>query len=88
MHVGYGFILASDNMIFNTFISFSELKSYLDGHLYPVPVFVKMSYKVEHDSVLREIFQDWNKQAHNVHLVSKEGHRIFSHRTQESSFLL
>ena len=48
----------------------------------------KMSYKVEHDSVLREIFQDWNKQAHNVHLVSKEGHRIFSHRTQESSFLL
>ena len=44
-----------------------------------------MSYKVEisadeHETVLGQSIQDWSKQPNDVHLVSKEGHRIFSHR--------
>ena len=46
----------------------------------------RMSYRVEtstdvHEGVLREAIHDWTKQDHDVHLVSKEGHRIFSHKT-------
>jgi len=44
-----------------------------------------MSYKVEistddHESALKEAINEWSKQNHDVHLVSKEGHRIFSHK--------
>ena len=44
-----------------------------------------MSYKVEttaeeHELVLRETIIHWTKQDYDVHLVSKEGHRIFSHK--------
>jgi len=44
-----------------------------------------MSYKVEttaedHEAVLREAIHDWTRQEPDVHLVSKEGHRIFSHK--------
>ena len=44
-----------------------------------------MSYKVEtssdeHEAVLRDAIHNWTKQDYDVHLVSKEGHRIFSHK--------
>ena len=44
-----------------------------------------MSYKVEttaeeHELVLRETIIHWTKQDYDVHLVSKEGCRIFSHK--------
>ena len=44
-----------------------------------------MSYKVEvtaeeHESVLRGTLHDWSRMDPDVHLVSTEGHKIFSHK--------
>ena len=44
-----------------------------------------MSYKVEvtaeeHEAVLRGALTDWTKMDPDVHLVSTEGHKIFSHK--------
>ena len=44
-----------------------------------------MSYKVEvsteeQESLLRETLGHWSRQEHDVHLVSTEGHKIFSHK--------
>ena len=44
-----------------------------------------MSYKVEvsskgQESLLLGTFSDWSRQEHDVHLVSTEGHKIFSHK--------
>ena len=44
-----------------------------------------MSYKVEtekaeHEALLARVMADWSRQEHDVHLVSNEGHKIFSHK--------
>ena len=44
-----------------------------------------MSYKVEtereeHEELLTGVMADWSRQEHDVHLVSIEGHKIFSHK--------
>ena len=44
-----------------------------------------MSYKVEiteeeHSATLSGTLSEWSRQDHDVHLISTEGHRIFSHR--------
>ena len=44
-----------------------------------------MSYKVEitgeeHSATLSGTLSEWSRQDHDVHLISSEGHRIFSHR--------
>ena len=44
-----------------------------------------MSYKVEieteeHEKLLGGVMAGWSRQDHDVHLVSEEGHKVFSHR--------
>jgi len=44
-----------------------------------------MSYKVEterkeHEDLLGAVMADWSRQEYDVHLVSTEGHKIFSHK--------
>ena len=44
-----------------------------------------MSYKVEterkeHEDLLGTVMVDWSRQEYDVHLVSTEGHKIFSHK--------
>lgn len=44
-----------------------------------------MSYKVElqreeHEELLGGVLTGWSRQEHDVHLVSQEGHKVFSHK--------
>ena len=44
-----------------------------------------MSYKVEvereeHELLLGGVIEGWSRQEHDVHLVSNEGHKVFSHK--------
>ena len=44
-----------------------------------------MSYKVElqreeHEELLSGVMEGWSRQEHDVHLVSQEGHKVFSHK--------
>ena len=44
-----------------------------------------MSYKVElqreeHEELLSGVMAGWSRQEHDVHLVSQEGHKVFSHK--------
>ena len=48
-------------------------------------ILLMMSYKVEiteeeHSATLSGTLSEWSRQDHDVHLISSEGHRIFSHR--------
>ena len=46
---------------------------------------INMSYKVEterkeHEELLGRVMAEWSRQDYDVHLVSSEGHKIFSHK--------